>query len=168
MGNKPRRRRRRSFNLRGVRITPQLPLLTTVNNVALTQVLTANSVSSYRARSIKASWTMTGLVALDGPIVVGYAHSDYTVAEIKEAIESTGSIDQGDKTQQERANRLVRVVGVFVDEASLNDGRPISTKLNWLIVPGKAINMFMYNDGITLTTGAKLSANGRMWLQDSV
>ncbi len=144
-------------------------MLTTAAQVALVANLTPSADGAYRCRSVKAAWTSQELTDADGPLLVGYAHSDYSVTEIKECIEASAAISVGDKIAQERANRLVRVVGTLGDaiDDDLNDGKPISTKLNWLIPIGKSVNMFAYNDGITMTTGALVRCNGSLWIQDS-
>ncbi len=119
--------------------------------------------------SAKAVWSITGLTGGDGPVVVGYAYGDYTVAEIKEAIEASSAIDLGDKVAQERAKRMVRVVGSFSESggSALNDGKPITTKLNWRFNASKACNIFAYNDGgALLTTGAIVNHNGTLWVKD--
>ncbi len=144
-------------------------MLTTAAQVAIVAALTGSADGAYRVRSIKAAWNSQELTDADGPLVVGYAHSDYTVTEIKECIEASAAISVGSLIEQERSNRLVRVVGTLGDAIDdvLNDGEPISTKLNWLIPIGKAVNMFVYNDGITMTTGAAVRVNGSLWIQDS-
>ncbi len=159
----------RRFNLRRVRVTPERALATLASDTAIVNALAANAVSSYRATSVKATWSVIGLTAGEGPITVGLAHDDYSLTEIKECLEAAASIDPGDKIAQEQANRLVRVVGVCSVEApSLNDGKPISTKLNWLIGVGHSINMFAYNEFTgALTTGAVLNMQGDLWLKDS-
>ncbi len=162
--------RKRRFNLRRVRITPALPLGTLASVTALVVTTAAPAVSDYRAKSIKATWQLANFTPGEGPITVGYAHGDYTVTEIKECLEAA-NIDPGDKVAQERANRLVRIVGTFDsigEGATLNDGKPISTKLNWFISASEEINMFAYNESTALlTTGARLNAQGDMWVQDS-
>ncbi len=112
---------------------------------------------------------MTDLTANEGPIVVGYAHSDYTVTEIKEAMEASSAIDVGNKIANEQANRLIRVVGTMNEvRESLNDGKPITTKLNWLMSIGDSVNLFAYNDGPgALSTNAIVSLAGDMWVKDS-
>ncbi len=162
------------YSLRRVRLTSGDALGTLGSATALVQGLTGSSTISYRAVTIKATWTITGLTEGEGPIVVGYAHSNYTVTEIKQAIEAAAAISPGLKVEEEQANRLVRIVGVFSGQAnrSLNDGRPIKTRLNWLIPAGSSgteINQFAYNDGSgALTTGANVRVNGDMWVKDSV
>ncbi len=115
-------------------------------------------------------WTLDNLPSGDGPVVVGYAHSDYSVTEIKEALEAGSSISVGNMVSQEHANRLVRKVGTFVEaEAPLNNGMPIKTRLNWLIPIGKEVNVFAFNDHAAdaLATGSILTFNGNMWVKDS-
>jgi len=110
----------------------------------------------------------------DGPLIFGYAHGDYTVTEIKECIESGASINVGLKVEQEQSNRLVRIVGAFGSpgvgniDVTANDGKPIKTRLNWLIPIGKTFNFFVYNDGVAaLETAAKsVRINGTGWVKD--
>ncbi len=166
---KPQKRRR--FNLRRVKLTPSLSLGTLASVTALTTGLTGAADGQYRMMSVKGSWSVANMTAGEGPLRVGYAHSDYSVTEIKEAIEAAASISIGDKIANEQANRLVRTVGVFsglnTDE-TLNDGKPITTKLNWAIPIGDFVNMFIYNDsGGSLTTGGLLHFNGDCWVKDT-
>ncbi len=160
----------RKFSLRPVKVQPQLVLGTLANNIVVVAGVTGAADGQYRATSISTLWGMSGATAGEGPIIVGYAHSDYTVTEIKEALESNASISIGLKVEQERANRLVRVVGTFANdgtEESLNDGKFIKTKLNWAMSIGKFINIFAYNDsGATLTTGQVVKTQGKLWVKD--
>jgi len=102
--------------------------------------------------------------------MIGYAFSDYTVAEVKECLESQASIAPGGKIENERANRLVRIVGAFPGAAAdevLNDGKPIKTRLNWSIPIGDSVDIFAYNEGgSTLTTGGLIEADGDLWVKD--
>jgi len=88
-----------------------------------------------------------------GPILVGVAHSDYASAEIEAYIESSGSWDEGDLVQQEIAKRRIRRIGIFdasdlaTEDATLNDGKPIKTKLNWILNQGQGLQLWTYNLG---------------------
>ncbi len=115
-----------------------------------------------RVSSVVLSWAMRGLTEGEGPIFVGIAHSDYTDAEIEEFLENSGSWSKGDKVQQERANRLIRRVGVFDGrEDSLSDGARITTKVNWQLLAGQTVKVWAFNkSGSTLTTGAQIEVNG--------
>ncbi len=101
---------------------------------------------------------------------MGYAFGDYTVTEIKEALESTSSISIGNKVENERSRRWVRKIGTFAgldtDEV-LNDGKPIKTRLNWAIPIGTSVNMFCYNDSASQrSTGAFVKFNGTLFVKD--
>ncbi len=162
---------RRRFNLRMVRTSAQLALSTLANVTVLSGAVYGNADGAYRIMSTNVLWTIKNLTPGEGPIHVGYAHGDYTVTEIKEAIESAVSISIGNKVEQERSNRLVRLVGSFsgeVGEEVLNDGKKIRTKLNWLIPIGTNFNLFAYNDsGVNpLTTGAIIDHTGQCWVLD--
>lgn len=159
---------KRKFNLRRVRVTPGVALSTLGTVTAITVDVAGTADGAYRAVSVNGSWNLTGLTGGEGPITVGYAFSDYSVTEIKESLEAIASINLGDKIAQEKANRLVRVVGMLNEaQDELNDGKPLKTRLNWLIPIGKSVNVFAYNEGAQLTTGASVNMTGDMWIKDS-
>ncbi len=109
-------------------------------------------------------WGLRGITPGEGPIVVGLAHSDYSAAEIEEALEAITSWDEGDKVAQERRRRKVRTVGMFSGETAtqvLNDGKPIKTKLGFAIAEGDTLAVWGWNkSGATLTTGQIITAQG--------
>ncbi len=169
VAQKPKTRRRRRFNLRRVRVSPQIILSTLGSVTAITSNVTGSADGQYRAVTLDCSWAQNLLTAGEGPVTVGYAHSDYSVTEIKEAIEIAAGISVGDKIAQEKANRLVRIVGTFESDAQsvLNDGRRIKTRLNWLIPIGKSVNIFAYNEfASALATGCVIHLQGDMWVKD--
>ncbi len=111
--------------------------------------------------SIVASWSLDGMVAGQGPIVFGVAHSDYTDPEIEQVIENAGSWDTGNKISQEQGKRLVRQIGEFVsefdtgtDDIRFNNGKPVKTKLNWLLDTGDTLKMWAYNRSAAALTTA--------------
>jgi len=120
--------------------------------------------------SLVASWSLDDLTAGAGigPILVGVAHSDYSTAEIEEFIENTGSWDEGDLVQQEVGKRKIRTVGTFesaisgVAAAVLNDGKPIKTRLNWILLQGQTLKVWAYNLGTAAvaTTVPEVSVQG--------
>ncbi len=165
-----KRSQKRSYKLRKVRISAALGLSTLGSVTVLTGTFTGISDAQYRLMSTKSTWDLIGQTEGEGPIVVGLAHSDYTVTEIKEALEAAAAISQGDKIANEKANRLVRIIGTFGGGANsvLNDGRPVKTRFNWNIAIGDASVLFAYNDsGSALTTGAVLNVNGEVWVRDA-
>jgi hypothetical protein len=120
--------------------------------------------------SLNCTWGVTAMNDADGPITVGVVHSDYSITELKECLESSVSINQGDKIAQEKANRLVRIVGtISTDRPMLNDGEPIKTRLNWLITIGQQLELFAYNENAAvMITGARFNVAGDLWVKDSV
>ncbi len=133
---------------------------------------------STRVSSVVATYSLENTVtqgATDGPITFGLAHSDYSVTEIKEYLENFGSWDEGNMIAKEITKRLIRQVGVFEIEAggtgrvsSFQDGKPVKTKLNWLLNEDDTIHLFWYNSGNSaMTTGMSIHCSGHanLWFQ---
>ncbi len=151
-------------------MTPELALSTLGSDTALSTSMVGAADGAYRVVSIDATWSLKGLTGGEGPITFGFAHSDYSVTEIKECIEASAAISQGDKVAQERSNRLVRVVGTLglTGASVFNDGMPVKTKLNWLIAIGDEVDLFAFNESTSaLSTGAFVNASGNIWVRDS-
>lgn len=120
--------------------------------------------------SVKASYAMSDFTPIIdcGPMLFGWAHSDYTDAEIEAWVENQGSWSQGDKVAQEIANRKIKQVGVFEDQpfpagwANFADGRQVTTKLGWLLIEGQTLRFWVYNSGSVAvgTTVPDVRANG--------
>ncbi len=164
-------RKRRSFSLRRIRVTDELALGTLGSDIAITGGLHGAVTAAIRIVTASITWALNDLTVSEGPISVGYAHGDYSVTEIKECLEAQASAPGTDKIANERANRLVKIVGTFSGEAnqSLNFGRPIKTRLNWVIRPGVVLNSFAFNESTgVLTTGAFVTTTGNLWVKDSV
>jgi len=150
------RRRRRKY-LKG-QIENTISLGTLATKTAASDPVDDTVTEKAWLSSIVASWQLTGYTASigRGPIRVGWAHSDYTTAEIEEWIENTQSWEEGDKRQQEVARRQIRDVGTFrvpVEGSGagtvvvLNDGKPIRTKCGWMLATGQTVRMWAYNTG---------------------
>ncbi len=109
-----------------------------------------------RVSSLKATYSLHGMTPTQnrGPIHIGVAHSDYTDAEIEEWIENTGTWSRGDMVAQEISKRRIRSIGTFEIQESgtfvamtLNDGKPIRTKLNWQLEEGQTLRLWGFNTG---------------------
>ncbi len=119
------------------------------------QVFDDTVTTEMRVSSLEATYSLETFVAAsgDGPLHVGIAHSDYDLAEIEQWIESTTGWDEGDLIGKEIMQRKIRQIGTFrgLDNTSsivvLNDGRPIKTKLNWLLTEGDTLDLWIYNAG---------------------
>ena len=125
--------------------------------------------------SIVAIWSLRSFtpIANSGPLLVGVAHSDYSEAEIEEFLEATASWNEGDKVAQEVAKRLIRRIGTFgapdsaTDSQTLNDGKPIKTKLNWILLQGQTLQVWVYNLGsaavATTTPVVDVAGHANLW-----
>ncbi len=109
-----------------------------------------------------------------GPVMVGVAHSDYTDAEIEAVIEATSSWAEADLVAREVANRKVRRIGIFhgantnaAGIVTLNDGKPIKTKLNWILTTGQTLNLWCYNMGAnafaTTAPVCRIEGHANLW-----
>ncbi len=157
-------RRRRRINpqtFRGVQISPSGGLGTLANK-SVTTIALSNAVNdTVLITSAKVSIVWDDATDADGPLMVGFAHSDYTDAEIEEFIESIGEVDFGDKISAERSRRLIRLVGTLHAPESVR--LPMKkTKLNWLLAEGDFIQLFVYNTGAVLTTGSEMITMGQL------
>ena len=139
----------------------------------ISQLFTQTVNERTRVSSIVASWALSDWTALvdDGPIMVGIAHGDYSDAEIEAFIENAQSWNEGDLVGQEVAKRKIRTIGIFRTEdatasapaavATLNEGRPIKTKLNWVLNQQQTLRFWAYNLGTSvLTAGAHVNCEG--------
>ncbi len=132
-----------------------LDLGTLAGLTAIGAIFDETVIERTKVSSIVATYSLSGFTPVDsvGPITVGISHSDYTQTEIEEWIENTGSWNAGDLIQQETANRKIRRIGTFDAPASaaldtvLNDGKPIKTKLNWILNTGQTLRVWAYNTG---------------------
>lgn len=166
-----KRRGRRKYNLRRVRFSSELGLGTLASDTAVTAAVFGAGDSAYRMVSIKGTYSARNLTTDEGPLTFGWAHSDYSVQEIKETLEAVSAIAQGDKIANERANRLVRVVGALMSGTGgtkvMNDGNPVKTRLNWLISVGDSVVFFVFNEDTgSLTTGATFNMQGDAYIKD--
>ncbi len=172
---KRRRRSRRSFNLRRVRVASGVAIGALAALDVTNGPITSAGTDPYRIISVDLSYNIVDLGnQIDDGQEFGLAHSDYTAAEIEECLESAGSIDLGNKVAQEQANRLVRIVGMMpglgatAGGLTFNEGRPQKTKLNWKMSTGDTLNIWIRNgSGVVWTTGAAIVVQGNMWVKDS-
>lgn len=117
----------------------------------------------------KFTWTMHDIPVNTGIIKVGLCHDDFTNSEIAAFLTAAAPVTKGDKVAREISTRgkFIKRVGVFPLEVlseSLNDGKPIKTKLRFDIQQGRALAMYAMNVSDTVRTGnAHVSMNGPLW-----
>ncbi len=175
MAKHPRKRRPKGRYLKG-QVDEGKSLSTLAAVTLLSDTFDESVEERTRISSLVATWSLTDFTssAASGPVVVGVAHSDYSDAEIEAYIEVTTSWKEGDLVAQEIGQRKIRKIGVFADDGSsaldtvvLNDGKPIHTKLNWILTTGKTLKMWAYNQGSQpLVTGSILQCQGHanLWV----
>jgi len=163
--------RRRKFRryIRG-NIDHDFTLGTLGGNTLIGSDLPDSVTESTWCSSVKATWSLGDFVTADnvGPILVGWAISDYTDGEIEAWLESTSSWEIGNLVAQEVGRRKCRIVGTFeqltgeTTQAAhpLNDGRPITTKLGWNLTTGDTLKAWAFNEGIVSLTSAVVHVHG--------
>ncbi len=169
-----RKRSRRKFNLRRVRISSNMVIGALASQDVVDGDFTVISSNSYRLISLNCAWSIVDLAAfIDDGQEFGVAHSDYSAAEIEECLEAQTSIDPSNKIENEQANRLVRTIGMMPGDPgtdagmTFNDGRPVKTKLNWKMGIGDKVRMWVRNGSQNVyTTGSQLTAIGDIWVRD--
>ncbi len=156
MPAKPKRRARKFRKyLRGV-IQHELNIATLAAKTLIGSLIAGVVTEKTLVSSVVASWSLKDVTPGpgDGPLLVGLAHSDYTDAEIEAWIENNDSWNEGNKVQQEIARRKIKQVGTIMTPEGgatfsfvLNDGKPIKTKLNWILTTGQTLRVWAYNTG---------------------
>ncbi len=164
MARRPKRRyKRRKITQRSManylkgNIDIDIAMGTLASDTALLAA-TNTVIEKTRCTSINNRYVYSGYtVAVDqGPVMVGVAHSDYSLAEIEAWIEQTSSWDAGNLVAKEISQRRIRRIGIFPIAGStggvgnatvLNEGRPIRTRLNWMLMTGQGLVFFVYNLG---------------------
>ncbi len=143
----------------------------TIVALAMQQTVTERTLVS----SIVMQWSMIGKTIADnqGPIMVGVAHSDYTAAEIEAWLENTTTWAEANQIGREISSRKIRRVGVFPEGGAslstqvLNDGKPVKTKLNWILNAGQTLDVWAYNNGsaalATTTPNVVVSGHANLW-----
>ncbi len=166
------RRRRRDRNFVAIPFAASVDTTTLANNtVIVIAALSSVFTEDLRIHSVDGLWASRDGTISEGPLTFGYAHSDYTAAEIAER-ESVVLTGPPAKIENEQANRLVRRVGQFIGFGAagtagvetVNNGNPIRTRLNWLISDGFTLDLWVMNRGSgALTDGPVVEISGTIY-----
>ncbi len=108
-----------------------------------------------------------------GPLRVLICHSDYSLVEVEEWIESSNSWNTGDLISQEIMKRKIRNVGILGPglgtDWNINDNMPVKTKLNWQLTTGQTVAFVLYNTGTaafaTSDPDVEISGVAHLWPQ---
>ncbi len=165
MGKHRRRRSRRGFV--ALPFNTSLALTTLSNGAVLSvDIFGGNFTEDFYAISADLVASIRALTPGEGPIGVGFAHSDYSDAEIAEGLAPV-LLGPGNKIEQERSRRLIRRHGMFpgiLAEETQGDGLPKRTTLKFLISDGFALSVWGENQsGAALTTGAVIELQGTVY-----
>lgn len=112
-----------------------------------------------------------GFTGGEGPILVGFAHGDYTAAEIEEWLEANSSWVSSDQIANEKAKRKCRIIGYLEEpytnaDRMVNGGAVVRVKLGWKLQEGETLNLWAYNEGsAVLTTGGIVEVKGPIYLK---
>ncbi len=171
------KKRRRRFNLRKVKVAASTAIGALASLDVISAAGTSATTNTLRVISVDCAYAISDLAAqADDSFQFGWSHSDYTSAEIEECLEATASMGVGNKIEQERANRLVREIGMMNPSGliasggggfSFKEGEKVKTKLNWRLAIGDTLNLWVRNaSGTIYTTGSLILANGSLWVKD--
>ncbi len=161
-------RRRSNKNFVAIPVEGSLSLSTLAFGAVLESGLIGSDLTEdLYAISVDLDVEVTGLTAGEGePMMVYVAHSDYSSTEINEHIDVT-FLGPGNKIEQERARRLVRIVGQLKSESEAATRLKMPTKrtkLKFVIQNGKILSIAVNNrSGAALTTGATLRWSGKIY-----
>ncbi len=170
METRTSRKRNRSRNFVAIPVTAAIPLGTLGNDVVIKGSLLGTLLEDLFVISADLTWTLRDITIGETPIQVGIAHDDYTIAEILENL-NVSMLGPGTKIEQEQTRRLIRQVGMFIGTQattggiSLNDGRPIRTKMKFVCQSGKDLAAWARNtSGVSnLATGAVVQIHGKVY-----
>ena len=163
--------RRRYRRYMAGKIDHKLQLGTLAGQVVLGSLIADDVDDTTWVSSVKAAYSIGQYtpVAECGPFIYGWAHSDYTDAEVEEWVEQADSWKEGNKVAQEQSRRKIRQVGTFEtlpvnaqQTVAAADGRNVTTKLGWMLAPGQTLRFWVYNAGTAAvaTTDPEVRAQG--------
>ncbi len=174
MAKHPKPRRKMGRYIRG-NVDEGFSLGTLAGVTLASTVFDENVTERALISSLVAAYTLSDMTPGTniGPIMVGIAHSDYSDAEIEAYVEAISSWEEADLVGQEVAKRKIRRIGVFITSTAdlgtqvLNEGKPIKTKLNWILNTGQTLTLWVYNMGANaLATTAPichLQGHANLW-----
>ncbi len=171
MAKHPKRRNRKFRRYLKGQIDLDFALGTIAKNAMVSAATPDTVIERTLVTSIVASYAYGEHTPDQGPFRIGVAHSDYSATEILEWVDNAGSWSEADLVGKEVSARKIREIGVFTGalaQGRLNDGKPIKTKLNWILTTGQTLDFWVINeDDSSFTTGTDVTVNGHanLWPQ---
>ncbi len=160
------RAHRTRFGIVAIPIFGQVDSATSAADAVVKVSALTNFTSDFFAVAVDMNFTARDGTVGEGPIQVGVAHGDYTVAEIQEQLQAELN-DPGNKILAEQSRRLVRKAGMFpmiaADEV-MNNGRKFRIKLRFRISNGHTLAVWARNrSGAQLTNGPFVQFDGTIY-----
>ncbi len=166
---KGRKRRRKSKNFVAIPFEAEVALAALADDIVVSNgILGAVLGEDLKIISIDAVWSIKDYTVGEGPILVGFNHSDLSDAEIAEAL-SAQVVNPSDIIAKERSKRPVRKAGMFRCQdpgfvETLNDGVAIRTRCLFNVSDGLNPEMFCQNkSGAVLAGGAIVDVVGTLY-----
>ncbi len=160
---------KKRYNLFAPRISMSAAAGALADNTVARSALAATLVREVWVHSVKCTYVVDAHTAGEGPWLFGWAHSDYTAAEILECLTAVGSWDISNKILQEQARRKVRIVGTFnglASEELFNDGRALKSTIKFKLTAGQTLVLWQWNrSGAIFSTGSLIQVNGVAYLK---
>ncbi len=134
-------------------------LLTLAADTGIISTITA-AIQNFKATSMRASWGLAGLSAGDGPLLIGIADGELSLAEIEEYLEAAVT-NARESPQAENALRPVQVLD------TIGFRKESLWVVERILLPtfreNVGFTLFVYNTGVNMTTGAAIEIRGRLF-----
>ncbi len=155
----------------GIPVNVQLALSTLADETVIKVDMIAGATSLDKRiwwHSFKGFISISGQTATEGPLEVGCAHSDLSVAEIKEKIDAAAAVNLDDIIARERARRPVRTWGVFAglstNEYLNNQSGSVKKVIKFSTGEDHEPAVYVMNHaGGALAGGAAITVFGKLW-----
>ncbi len=118
--------------------------------------------NKFIATSLEATYQLTVEQAAEpnsiAAVSFGVAKSDYSAAEVETWVENSSGFKRENLISQEISKRMIKQIGMFSPRAvtaaqqvvaTINEGMPIKTRLNWRILANTTLLFWVYNGGPT-------------------
>ncbi len=137
-----------------------LPLSTLAANdvISVDTKIDGSRLQGFRIAVLSILATITGKTATEGPLLWGVS-CNMAAGSIESAIESDPQSSAADNNRGEGAwLKILGMIGLEVSEGPLTGGNslmvlPLNVKVNWSVIEGQSLQVWVYNMGAALTTG---------------